>query len=52
MSSMRVKAALPGIQKAAPPGMEIHVLFDQSVFVSEAIDGVLREGAIAAASPP
>ena len=44
----RVKAALPTIQKAAPPGMKIELLFDQSVFVSNAIDSVLREGAIAA----
>jgi multidrug efflux pump subunit AcrB len=44
----RVKAALPAIQKAAPPGMEIHMLFDQSVFVKNAIVSVLREGAIAA----
>jgi multidrug efflux pump subunit AcrB len=44
----RVKAALPAIQKAAPPGMQIHMLFDQSVFVQNAIASVLREGAIAA----
>jgi multidrug efflux pump subunit AcrB len=44
----RVKAALPNIQKAAPPGMNIQLLFDQSVFVQQAIDSVLREGAIAA----
>ncbi len=44
----RVKAALPAIQKAAPPGMQIHLLFDQSVFVQQAITSVLREGAIAA----
>ena len=44
----RVKAALPSIQKAAPPGMQIHMLFDQSVFVQAAISSVLREGAIAA----
>ena len=44
----RVKAALPSIQKAAPPGMHIALLFDQSVFVQSAIDSVLREGAIAA----
>jgi multidrug efflux pump subunit AcrB len=44
----RVKAALPAIQKAAPPGMKIHMLFDQSVFVRQAITSVLREGAIAA----
>jgi multidrug efflux pump subunit AcrB len=43
-----VKAALPTIRAAAPPGMEIKELFDQSVFVSSAIEGVLREGAIAA----
>ena len=43
-----VKAALPSIQKAAPPGMQIHMLFDQSVFVQNAITSVLREGAIAA----
>ncbi len=43
-----VKAALPDIRKAAPPGMEIKELFDQSVFVTQSIDGVLREGAIAA----
>ena len=45
----RVKAAMPEIKKAAPPGMEINLLFDQSTFVQEAIDGVLREGTIAAA---
>ena len=44
----RVKAALPAIRKAAPPGMQIHLLFDQSVFVQSAIESVLREGAIAA----
>ena len=43
-----VKAALPTIRAAAPPGMEIKELFDQSVFVTNSIDGVLREGAIAA----
>ena len=44
----RVKAAMPAIQKAAPPGMKIQLLFDQSVFVADAINSVLREGAIAA----
>jgi multidrug efflux pump subunit AcrB len=44
----QVKAALPAIRAAAPPGMKINLLFDQSVFVSDAIHGVLREGAIAA----
>ncbi|SFJ97420.1 efflux RND transporter permease subunit [Methylocapsa palsarum] len=44
----RVKAAMPEIQRAAPPGMDIKLLFDQSVFVQDAISGVLHEGAIAA----
>src|SRR6201996_2550793 len=44
----RVKAALPDIQRAAPPGMQIHLLFDQSLFVREAIASVVREGVIAA----
>ena len=43
-----VKKALPTIRAEAPPGMEIKELFDQSVFVTTSIDGVLREGAIAA----
>ncbi len=33
---------------AAPPGLEINELFDQSVFVKQAVVGVVREGAIAA----
>jgi multidrug efflux pump subunit AcrB len=44
----RVKAALPAIRAAAPPGMNIDLLFDQSVFVQNAIMAVLREGLIAA----
>ncbi len=44
-----VKSLLDGIRAAAPKGIEIKPLFDQSVFVSDAIDDVLREGAIAAA---
>src|SRR3984957_7755948 len=44
----RVKAALPEIQKAAPPGLHIDLIFDQSVLVQNAISAVLREGAIAA----
>jgi multidrug efflux pump subunit AcrB len=38
---------LPVVQAAAPKGMKIQGLFDQSVFVRAAIEGVLREGAIA-----
>ncbi len=43
-----VKAAMPAIQRSAPEGMKIGLLFDQSTFVSDAIGSVLREGAIAA----
>ena len=43
-----VKQALTISRKAAPPGMQIKELFDQSVFVKDSIMGLLREGAIAA----
>ncbi len=43
-----VKKALTSIRAAAPAGMKINELFDQSVFVTNSVDGVLREGAIAA----
>jgi multidrug efflux pump subunit AcrB len=44
-----VHKALQTARAAAPPGMEINELFDQSVFVKDSVEGVLREGAIAAA---
>ncbi len=44
----RVRAAMPGIQAQMPPELQIEFLFDQSVFVRAAIDGVIKEGAIAA----
>lgn len=44
-----VKKALPDIQAAAPEGMSLKPLFDQSVFVSAAIEGVIHEAIIAAA---
>jgi multidrug efflux pump subunit AcrB len=43
-----VKQALVISRQAAPPGMQIKELFDQSVFVKQSIQGLLREGAIAA----
>ena len=43
-----VEGALHDVAPAAPPGMQINELFDQSVFVKPSVDGVLREGAIAA----
>ncbi|WP_375408059.1 efflux RND transporter permease subunit [uncultured Methylobacterium sp.] len=44
-----VKKALPDIRAAAPEGMVLRELFDQSVFVSAAIEGVIHEAVIAAA---
>ena len=43
-----VKGALVTSRAAAPPGMVIKELFDQSVFVKASILGLLKEGAIAA----
>ncbi|WJR77250.1 efflux RND transporter permease subunit [Bradyrhizobium sp. NP1] len=43
-----VKQALGAIRAAAPNGLRITELFDQSVFVKNSVNGVLREGAIAA----
>jgi multidrug efflux pump subunit AcrB len=45
----QVKKALVVARKAAPAGLEIKELFDQSVFVTNSVNGVLQEGAIAAA---
>jgi multidrug efflux pump subunit AcrB len=45
----RVKDALPRIQATLPPELNIKQLFDQSVFVRAALQGVLREAIIAAA---
>src|SRR5205823_8887204 len=44
----QLKELLPTIRAAAPPGLEVKELFDQSLFVRAAITGVLTEGAIAA----
>jgi multidrug efflux pump subunit AcrB len=43
-----VKNALNVARAAAPPGLQISELFDQSIFVVSSVMGVLREGAIAA----
>jgi multidrug efflux pump subunit AcrB len=43
-----VKNALVTARKAAPSGMQIKELFDQSIFVSASLKSLLREGAIAA----
>jgi multidrug efflux pump subunit AcrB len=43
-----VKAMLPAVKAGLPGGLEITPLFDQSIFVSESINEVIREAAIAA----
>ncbi len=45
----RVKELLPRIKDGAPPEMVMKIVTDQSVFVKGAVDGVIREGVIAAA---
>ena len=44
----RVKKALPAIQSTLPKELDISQLFDQSLFVRASINGVLKEGVIAA----
>jgi multidrug efflux pump subunit AcrB len=43
----RVKEAMPQIRAAAPPDLRIDLLFDQSLFVTAAIGGVVSESIIA-----
>jgi multidrug efflux pump subunit AcrB len=43
-----VTKALEATRAAAPAGLKINELFDQSIFVTNSVTGVLREGAIAA----
>src|SRR5713101_6761778 len=45
----RVKAAMPRILSGLPPELEVKEFADQSLFVRAAIDGVVKEGVIAAA---
>lgn len=44
-----VKDALPGIQQVLPETMKVVPVGDQSLFVKAAVQGVIHEGAIAAA---
>ena len=44
-----VKRLLPKIRASLPPSLELTTVGDQSEFVNDAVSGVLREGAIAAA---
>src|SRR5436190_6806696 len=43
----QVKGLLPEIRASAPKGLEIELLFDQSLFVQAAVEGVLHESVIA-----
>jgi multidrug efflux pump subunit AcrB len=44
----KLKAMLPRVRSTLPPSLNLRLLFDQSVFVRAAINGVLREAVIAA----
>ncbi len=43
-----IKKMLPSLRAAAPKGMKIDLLFDQSVFVRASIKSVMQEGVLAA----
>ncbi len=43
----QVKRIMPDIRAAAPPDLRIDLLFDQSLFVTSAIEGVVTESIIA-----
>jgi multidrug efflux pump subunit AcrB len=43
-----IRAALPGIAATLPPELKMHPFSDQSVFVRASLNGVVREGVIAA----
>jgi len=44
----RVKSIMPSLIATLPPDYKMDLLFDQSVFVHAAVDGVMKEGVIAA----
>jgi multidrug efflux pump subunit AcrB len=44
----QVKAKLPELRASAPPGITIEPVFDQSVFVENAVDNVVKEAVIVA----
>ena len=44
----RVKALLPKIRATLPPGVDIQIMADQSIFVRASVNGVVREAVIAA----
>jgi multidrug efflux pump subunit AcrB len=44
----RIRDMLPKVQATLPPELDLKLMFDQSVFVRAAVDGVAREAIIAA----
>jgi multidrug efflux pump subunit AcrB len=44
----RIKAILPRVRSTLPSALNLKLLFDQSIFVRNAINGVLKEATIAA----
>jgi len=44
----RVRAALPGLLATLPPAYRLDLLFDQSLYVRAAVEGVVKEASIAA----
>ena len=44
----KIKAALPRILSSLPPAFHVTTLFDQSIFVRAAINGVVKEAVVAA----
>ncbi|RTL36116.1 MAG: efflux RND transporter permease subunit [Candidatus Melainabacteria bacterium] len=44
----RVKAQIPAIENILPAGVDLRILNDQSIFVQEAVDDVVKEGLTAA----
>ena len=44
----RVKAQIPSIKNILPPGVDLSILNDQSIFVQDSVNDVVREGLIAA----
>lgn len=43
-----IKKALPNVESILPEGVQLRVLNDQSIFVRESVDDVIKEGLIAA----
>ncbi len=44
----RVKAQIPAIENILPAGVDLRILNDQSIFVQESVDDVVKEGLTAA----